>query len=53
MKKTTEELLQEYEAQCSDNAENAQSKAFCCSSDQSWECCQLCSCLACIIMKSI
>lgn len=49
MKKSIDELLREYDAQCSDHSDRDEAKAYCCTgSDDSYECCQLCGALTCV-----
>jgi len=48
MKKSIDELLREYDAQCCETADRDEAKAYCCSGDDGYECCQLCTALTCV-----
>ena len=50
MKKSVNDLLQEYNAQSNENADQQEAKAYCCGcgDDQSFDCCQLCGALTCV-----
>ncbi len=48
MKKSVNDLLQEYNAQSNENVDQQEAKAYCCSEEQSCDCCQLCGALTCV-----